>query len=157
MRRLRYGLQLHLLPEAGQHAGAIVQLEPEGPGILGWREVRRWIEAGYWREASGVDFRALRRAGRISPAFLTVSAMQSCIVIDYSLVNECLDESSFRMDHFADLSPSLRQDDFLFKTDIKDAYYHLRLLKSDQLYLKFLVGGTTYIPLFLNCCLSVAT
>jgi hypothetical protein len=93
--------------------------------------VRLWIEAGYCREASGADLRALRRAGSVSTAFVTVSAKKSRLVIDYSLVNEWLDERSFRMDQLADLSPSLRPDDCLFKADIKDAYYHLRLRRVD--------------------------
>jgi hypothetical protein len=60
------------------------------------------------------------------------------------------------MDQLADLSPSLRQDDCLFKACIRDAYYHLRLRESDQIYLAFRVGGITYIPACLNCGFSVA-
>jgi hypothetical protein len=60
------------------------------------------------------------------------------------------------MDQLADLYPSLRPDDCLFKVDIKDAYSHLRLRKEDKIYLELGVGGVSYIPDCLNCGLSVA-
>jgi hypothetical protein len=113
-------------------------------------EARRWVNAVYCREASDEDLRALRRAGSVSPALVTASAMKCRIVMDYSLVNECLDEHSFRMEQLADLSPSLRPDECLLKADIKDAYYHLRLRSADQIYLAFRVGGVTYIPACLD-------
>jgi hypothetical protein len=72
------------------------------------------------------------------------------------VVNESLEERTFRMDQLSDLSLSLRRDDCLFKADIGDAYYHLRLRKVDQLYLSFCVGGVVYVPACLNCALAVA-
>jgi hypothetical protein len=38
----------------------------------------------------------------------------------------------------------------MFKADIRDAYYHLRLRKVDQLYLSFCVGGVVYVPVYLK-------
>jgi hypothetical protein len=67
-----------------------------------------------------------------------------------------MEERTFRMDQLSDLAPTLRRDDCLFKADIKDAYYHLRLRKEDQIYLSFSVGGVVYVPSCLNCGLSVA-
>jgi hypothetical protein len=150
VRQLRFGLQLPWNRKPRNTRAREYNLSPTDLDFS-QREVRRWIEAGYCREASGADLRALRRAGSVSPAFVTVSAKKSRLVIDYSLVNECLDERSFRKDQLADLSPSLRPDDCLFKADIKDAYYHLRLRRVDQFYLAFRVGGVTYIPACLNC------
>jgi hypothetical protein len=60
------------------------------------------------------------------------------------------------MDQLSDLSPVLRREDCMFKADIENAYYHLRLRKSDQLYLAFSVGVVVYVPSFLNCGIAVA-
>jgi hypothetical protein len=60
------------------------------------------------------------------------------------------------MDQLSDPSPSLRRDGCLFKADIKDADYHLRLRDADKRLLAFRMGGKTYIPACLNCGLSVA-
>jgi hypothetical protein len=46
----------------------------------------RWVKGGYCREASDEDLRALWRAGSVSPAFVTVTAMKYRLLIDYSLV-----------------------------------------------------------------------
>jgi hypothetical protein len=70
--------------------------------------------------------------------------------------NECLEDRTFRMDQLSDLAPSLRRDDCLFKADIQDAYYHLRLRKEGQLYLSFSVDGVVYVPACLTCGLAVA-
>jgi hypothetical protein len=140
VRQLRFGLQLPWNRKQSNMRAWEYNLSPTDLEFTR-REVHRWIEAGYCREARGAYLRALRRAGSISPAFVTVSARKSRLVIDYSLVDECLDERSFRIDQLADLSTSLRQDDCLFKADIKDAYYHLRLREADQIYFTFRVGG----------------
>jgi hypothetical protein len=60
------------------------------------------------------------------------------------------------MDQVSDLALFLRREDCMFKADIQDAHYHLRLRKSDQLYLDFSVGGAVYVPWCLNCGLAVA-
>jgi hypothetical protein len=155
VRQLRFGLQLPWNRKPRNTRAREYNLSPEDLAFARG-EVLRWIAAGYCREASDADLRAMRHAGSVSPAFVTTSASKYRLVIDYSLVNECLDERSFRMDQLADLSPSLRPNDCLFKADIRDAYYHLRLRSADQLYLAFRVGGVTYIPACLNCGLSVA-
>jgi hypothetical protein len=155
VRQLRFGLQLPWIRKPRNSRAREYNLSLEDLAFS-QREAQRWVDSGYCREASGADLHLLRRSGSVSPAFVTVSANKFRLVIDYSLVNECLDERSFRMDQLADLSPSLRPDDCLFKADIKDANCHLRLREEDQLYLAFRVGGVTYIPNCLNCGLSVA-
>jgi hypothetical protein len=50
------------------------------------------------------------------------------------------------MDQLHDLAPALRRGDCLFKADIRDAYYHLRLRKEDQLYLAFSVERAANVP-----------
>jgi hypothetical protein len=110
VRQLQFGLQLpwNRKPRITRARDYNLSLEDL---LFARCEVGRWVSAGYCREANGADMRALRRAGSISPAFVTTSAMKLRLVIDYSLVNECLDDRSFRMEQLADLSPSLRPDD----------------------------------------------
>jgi hypothetical protein len=125
-------------------------------------EAQRWVCLGYCRESTSEDRRALRRGGaahvdsRVSPAFLTMSAIMKRLVIDYSLVNEYLEERFLRMDQHTDLSPLLHPDECLFKADVKDAYYRPRLRSSDKLYVAFLLDGVTYIIACLNCGPSMA-
>jgi hypothetical protein len=104
-------------------------------------DLRRWMMAGFCRRAGAADLEEIRRRGRVSPTFVTTAASKSRLVIDYTVVNECMEERTFRMDQLSDLAPTLRRDDCMFKADIKDAYYHLRLRKEDEIYLSFSVGG----------------
>jgi hypothetical protein len=145
VRQLRFGLQLPWIRKPRNPWAREYHLSPEDLAFSR-REAQRWVDSGYCRQASGADLHLLRRCMSVSPAFVTVNAKKFRLVIDYSLVNECLDERSFRIDQLADLSPSLRPDDCLLKAYIKNTYYHLRLRKEDQLYLAFRVGGVTYIP-----------
>jgi hypothetical protein len=107
--------------------------------------------------ASPRDILDIRQQGRVSPAFVTTDARKSRLVIDYTVVNECLEEHIFRVYQLSDLGPSLRRDDCLFKADMQDAYYNLRLRKEDQRCLSFSVDGVVYVPACLNCGLAVAT
>jgi hypothetical protein len=50
----------------------------------------------------------------------------------------------------------LCQDDFLFNADINDAYCHLRLRETYQIYLSFRVSGINYIPACQNLGLLVS-
>jgi Reverse transcriptase (RNA-dependent DNA polymerase) len=156
VRQLRFGLQLPWRRKPPR--SVLVRSYNLRPADLGFArgEVRRWLTAGYCRLATAADLKEIRRAGRVSPAFVTTTASKPRLVIDYTVVNECLEERTFRMDQLADLAPSLRRDDCMFKADIKDAYYHLRLRKEDQIYLSFSVGGVVYVPSCLNCGLAVA-
>jgi hypothetical protein len=156
VRQLRFGLQMPWNRKPRNNRARECNPSPEDL-VFARGEMRRWIAAGYCREVSVANLRAMRHEGSVSPAFVTTSASKYRLVIDYSLVNECLDERSFRMDQLADLSPSLCPNDCLFKDDIRDPHYHLRLRSADQLYLAFRVGGVIYIPAGLNCGLSVAS
>jgi hypothetical protein len=98
----------------------------------------------------------MRRIGRVSPAFVTKTASRPRLVVDYTVLNECLEERTFREDQLSDLAPTLHRDDCLFKADIKDAHYHLRLRKEDQHYLSFSLSRVLYVPACLNCGLAVA-
>jgi hypothetical protein len=97
--------------------------------------------AGFCRRESDADIPAIHRSGRVAPAFVTTMAAKQRLVIDYMVVNECLEKSTFRMDQLSDLAPVLRREDYMFKADMQDAYYHLRLRKSDKPYLDFSVDG----------------
>ncbi|CDF35367.1 transposon Ty3-I Gag-Pol polyprotein-like [Chondrus crispus] len=67
-----------------------------------------------------------------------------------------MEAGTFRMDQISDLASELRKGDHLFKADIQDAYYHLRVRKVDKMRLAFYVGSRIYVPLCLNCGLAVA-
>jgi hypothetical protein len=82
---------------------------------------------------------------------------QARLVIEDTVVNKCMEKRTFRMDLHSDLAPVLRREDCMFKADIQDAYYHIRLRKSDKLNLAFSIGGVVYVPSCLNCGLAVAT
>jgi hypothetical protein len=136
-------------PEAAKFPGSGVLPEPGRPGLFATRIAALggfWLQPRSERRGSASSAAVRERISGIRCR----KRQKSRLVIGYSLVNECLDGRSFRMDQLADLSPSLRPDDCLFKADIKDAYYHVRLQKEDQLYLAFRVGGVTYIPNCLN-------
>jgi hypothetical protein len=115
------------------------------------------MTAGFCHRTSAEDVQAIQRSGQISPAFVTTTSSKYCLVIDHTVVNECLVERTFRMDQLSDLAPSHRRDDFLLKADIRDAHYHLRLRKEDQFYLSFSVGAVVYVPSCMNCGLAVAS
>jgi hypothetical protein len=60
------------------------------------------------------------------------------------------------MDTLSDLATQLRPGDALFKADVQDAYYHLRLRRSDRDKLLVRIVGRWFRPLALNCSLSPA-
>jgi hypothetical protein len=156
VRQLRFGLQLPWRRKPPWSARIRSHnLSPADRGFA-FDEVRRWMAAGFCRQVSAADLVEIRLRGRVFPAFVTSTASKLHLVLDYIVVNECMEERSFRMDQLSDLIPTLRRDDCLFKADIKDAYYHLRLRKEDQLYLAFSVGGMVYVPACMNCGLAVA-
>jgi hypothetical protein len=132
----------------------LVQSHSGRPGVR-MGEVRRWMMAGFCRRASDSDIPAIHRSGRVSPAFITTTAAKQILFIDYTMVKECMEKSTFRMGQLSDLAPILRRDECMFEADIQDAYYHLLLRKSDQPYLAFSVGGVVYVPSCLNCGLAV--
>lgn len=77
------------------------------------------------------------------------------MVVDYSLVTEELEDRTFRMNQLTDLAPTLLPDDSIFMADLKDGYYHIWLLRGDQVPLQFMVEGSIYVPVCLNCDLKV--
>jgi hypothetical protein len=78
------------------------------------------------------------------------------VVIDYTTQNEVLRFRKFRMDTLADLAPQLKPGNVLFKADVQDAYYYLRLRRCDRDKLLFLIAGRFFGPLALNSGLSAA-
>lgn len=155
LRQLRFGLQLPWTREPMYRPIRSYKLQST-EAMFAREEFKRWTTEGYARPATKVETQALRRQGRVSPAFVTKSAGKLRLVVDYSEVNKCLEQRTFRMDQLADLVSVLQPKDSLFKADITDAYYHLRLRSSDQMKLTFQIGDQVYIPLCLNCGLSVA-
>jgi hypothetical protein len=131
-----------LEPKAAQHAGARVQPEPDGPGILAARGAALYrgvvLPRGERRGLARVASRGERITNFRYSKFHEVSSFDRLLI-----GKQMFGLTHFHYDQLADLSPSLRHDDCLFKADIKDAYYHLRLREADQLYLEFRVGGIT--------------
>ncbi len=154
IRQLRFGLQLPWLRPPPRRAACPYPLG-DAEAAFADQEIRRWLRLGFARPATGADMTTLRRRG-CSPAFVTNIDTKPRLVIDYTQVNNCLEERTFRMDQLADLAAQIRPGDSLFKADIQDAYYHLRLRPRDRLRLAFVVGSCVYIPLCLNCGLKVA-
>lgn len=155
VRQLRYGLQL---PWTRRIPYAYPREYPMHPDQTEFAksEVKRWVTSGFAREATDVEERELRRAGTVFPAFVTETSSKARLVVDYKRANECMQTRTFRMSQVSDLAATLTRNDALFKCDIKDAYYHLRLRHRDQHRLAFVVCGKVYIPLCLNCGLAVA-
>lgn len=60
------------------------------------------------------------------------------------------------MNQLYDLAPELNEEYSLFKADLTDGYYHLRLRAADRQRLSLFVGTQIYVLLFMNCGLSVA-
>lgn len=61
------------------------------------------------------------------------------------------------MDELSDLAPELRLGDHLFKVDVSNGYFHLKLRSSNSMHLAFFVGHQAFIPLNLDCGLSPVT
>lgn len=154
VRQIRFGIQLPWTgPCRFQHRSSY-DLSPAHQKFAR-EEVQRWLSLGYVRKANPSQGRRLAQRGMVAPAFVS-EGRKPRLVIDYSVVNESLDQRTFRMDQLGDLAAVLHPRDRLFKADITDAYYHLRLRRSDQERLSFMVDGEVYVPLCLNCGLSVA-
>jgi hypothetical protein len=83
----------------------------------------RWIAEGFAEEISEPE---ARKVGLVVSGFV-VHGSKPRVVIDYTTQNEVLGSRKFRMDTLADLAPQLKPGDVLFKADVQDAYYHLRL------------------------------
>lgn len=155
VRQFRYGLQLPWIWEAPYRQPRpypMTKMEAE----FASQEVDRWIKKGSVRYATKAEERKLRRIEWIYPSFVAETAGRQRLVTDYQSANECLEPRTFRMDQLADLAPELRHGDHLFKADLTDAYYHLRLRVLDSLRLALFVGDRILAPLTLNCGLSVA-
>lgn len=155
VRQLRFGLQLPWKSEPRFQGTPRYSLEPNHSQFAE-EEIRRWLRVGFARLATDKEQEHLLRQGKVSPAFVTNTSSKLRLVIDYSTVNESLEERTFRMDQLGDLAAVLKPHDSLFRADLRDGYYHLRLRKCDQLKLAFMIGETVYIPFSLNCGLSVA-
>ena len=94
--------------------------------------------------------------GTVSPAFVTSTAGKLRLVVNYSRVKESLEDQTSRVDLLGDLAAVLDPSDILFRAEISDAYYHLRIRGCDRERLTFKVGSVVYLPICLNCGLSVA-
>lgn len=60
--------------------------------------------------------------------------------MDYLVVNEALEDRTFRMDQLTDLAPVLKHADSLFRAYLSEFNYHLRFRFTDQRILEFTVG-----------------
>ena len=111
VRQLRFGLQLPWRRMPPRSARLTSYNISPADQAFACGEVRRWVMAGFCRRASDADILAIRRSGRVSPAFVTTTASKPRLVIDYTVVNECMEKRTFRMDQLSDLAPVLRRED----------------------------------------------
>ena len=118
--------------------------------------MRRWLELGYARLTNKAEWEKVMRQGTVSPAFVTSTARELRLVVDYSRVNVSLEDRTFRMDQLGDLAAVLEPNDALFRAYISDAYYHLQIRGCNRERRAFKVERVMCLPLCLNCGLSVA-
>ncbi len=84
-------------------------------------------------------------------------------VINLKPLNQFLVYEHFKMEGIHMLRDLLKQDDYLVKIDLKDAYLTVPIWKSHQKYLRFLWKGTlhesgkcSYQPhLHVGCCMLI--
>lgn len=155
VRQLRFGLQLPWLRQVPYMSPKEYPMSSTAAAFAS-QEVARWLALGFVRRPTAAERALLLKTGQIYPSFVADTAGKNRLVIDYKRANACLEPRTFRMDQLYDLSPELLRNDNLFKADLTDGYYHLRLRPADGLRLSFFVGGDVFIPLCLNCGLSVA-
>jgi hypothetical protein len=115
-------------------------------------EMDRWVHEGFAEDISEAE---VRKIGVVVSGFVFHGAKRR-VVVDYTTQNEVLGARKLKMDTQADLAPQLRTGDALFKADVQDAYYHLRIRRGDRDKLLFRIAGRWFRPLALNCGLSPA-
>ena len=65
-------------------------------------------------------------------------------VLDVSSLNNFVRKEKFKMETTRSVLESLREGDWLFSVDMKDAYFHVPIHSSFQRYLKFCFVGRTF-------------
>ena len=76
-------------------------------------------------------------------------------VIDFSHLNEFVQETPFKMETVASVLLSVREGDFLASIDLKDAYFQIPVHQSSRKLLRFLSKGTVYQ--FKALCFGLST
>jgi hypothetical protein len=149
LRWIRYGV---LLPWTGVPRRGVHREYPLPPDDYRFAssEIDRWVREGFAEEISEAEARTI---GLVVSRFVVHGAKRR-VVVDYTTQNEILGTRKFKMVTLAGLAPQLRPGDALFKADVQDAYYHLRLRRCDRDKLLFQIAGRWFRPLALNCGLS---
>ena len=65
-------------------------------------------------------------------------------IVNLRELNKCLVYQHFKMEQFHLLRSMIRQDQFLVRFDLKNAYWHVPVAEEDQLFLRFYWGETLY-------------
>jgi hypothetical protein len=60
---------------------------------------------GFFRQASAWDLIEIGWRRRVSQAFVSTTASKPLLAIDQTVVNECTEKRTFRMDQISDLAP----------------------------------------------------
>jgi hypothetical protein len=151
LRWIRYGV---LLPWTGVPRRGVRREYPLPPDDYRFAssDMDRWVREGFVEEISEAEARTI---GLVVSGFVVHGAKRR-VVVDHTTQNEFLCARKFKMDTLADLAPQLRPGDALFKADVQEAYYHLRLRLCDRDKLLFRIAGLWFRPLALNCGLSPA-
>lgn len=115
----------------------------------------RWLERGFFWDPTEAQRPVLHRTGKVYHSLAADTAGRKRLVVDYTR-EKWVEPRTFGMDQLDHLDPELIKRDNLFKADLKDGYYHLRLRERDNMRLSFFVGDRVVITLSKNCDLFVA-
>lgn len=130
IRQLRFGIQIpwtRQVPYRQPRAYPLKELDR----VFALQKIERCMSFGFARRATRHEDVQLRKRGCIFPTFAAETAGKKRLVVDYKPANNCIEDRTFRIDQIRDLASALHPNELLFKADVKDAYYHLRLRRSD--------------------------
>lgn len=105
-------------------------------------EVGRWVEVGYVTRLSQA---AGAGSPWVSPSFVVYGGKPR-LVIDLRKINNYISRRLFQYQRLAAFAATLVPGDHLVSWDVKDAFYHVRLLPAHRKYFRFVVAGVVYEP-----------
>jgi len=105
-------------------------------------EVGRWLLAGYVRRLSQA---AGAGSPWVSPTFV-VHGGKARLVIDLRAINRHIRKRVFQYQRLPSFLATLVPGDHLVSWDVKDAFYHVRILLAHRKFFRFFVAGVVYEP-----------
>ena len=105
-------------------------------------DVGRWVLAGYVRRLSQA---AGAGSPWVSPTFV-VHGGKARLVIDLRAINRHIRTRVFQYQRLPSFLETLVPGDHLVSWDVKDAFYHVRILPTHRKFFRFVVAGVVYEP-----------